>query len=149
LAQLGVQRHGIGAALVPPLVQMVLLRVEQAVAAGVGQQRLDILGIGEAAHGLRVQAEAAADFGPADTVGQQLLDLGVASDRQVGEAMLVPAAHRRGRRSAGRTPGIRRPSPARDEHLTRQRFDVQHLTGGQLRKDKTADGVIMHRDMIT
>jgi len=72
-----------------------------------------------------------------------------ATDRQVSEAALVAATHRRGRRSAGRTRGVGRAGAAHDEDLTRRRFDVQHLNGGQVRKGESADGVIMHRDMIT
>jgi hypothetical protein len=75
---LGEQDGGVGAAVVPPLVQVSGVRVDDAVAVGVGQQLAHVSGVGEAAYGLRVQAEPPTDLGAGDVLDQQLLDLAIA-----------------------------------------------------------------------
>jgi hypothetical protein len=78
VADLDEQHSRVHTAVVPPLVEVRRVRVDEGVAAGVGQQLVDTCGIGEAAHRLRVQAQPATDVGAGGSIGEQLLDLGVA-----------------------------------------------------------------------
>jgi hypothetical protein len=115
--QFGVQRGGVGDALVPPLVDPGLERVEFAVPAGGFDQQLVYVGLaGEPAYGVAVQAERAADGVLGVPGGEQCPDGGVpfAGPRHQGPlaaahiAQPVRLSGRRGR-SRGRCPGRVRP----------------------------------------
>jgi hypothetical protein len=68
--EFGVQDGDVSAALVPPLVQVGLVRVEESVAVeGLGDQVLGAGGLGEAAHGRAVQAQPPRDLPQAAPVG--------------------------------------------------------------------------------
>jgi len=65
---------------------------------GLGQQFLDSGGVCEAAHGLDVEVQLAADRSPGQTVGQAFLHVGVALSGSGGQRVVT----------ARRTSGLRR-----------------------------------------
>jgi hypothetical protein len=79
LANLVMQNCGVGAALVPALVQVWPVRVNDGVAsAGVDEELVDAGGVGESAHRVRVQLQLPGDASTRDPSPQQVLDGGVA-----------------------------------------------------------------------
>jgi hypothetical protein len=91
-----VQRGGVGDALVPPLADVLLERIQLRFPVhGAGQQLIDAGGAGESLHGLAVQVQGAADRGQRLPGVQPLADGGVAFPG-AGDRPPFPAARVQG-----------------------------------------------------